>query len=345
VKPLDGDQITASDAVSRQKALVVVGAINIDMVVAAEVLPAPGETVVGRGPERHGGGKGANAAVAAARAGATALLIGAVGDDETGVVALEGLRDARVDLAGVAVLPQTPTGVALIVVDGSGENQIAVGAGANGALMSSWVKAQLEASIATGARCVLVSTEIPDAAVVAAVRVAAIAGVTCILNTAPPPEAIEELISWGRPLITANAHELDLISRTLDGEGPGLGNTLSDRAVELARRTTRPVIVTTGASGAVLATPEGSTEVFTPPPTTVVDTTGAGDTLNGVLAAGLARGDSLSDALRSAVAAASISVSRAGARCGMPFRDEVDALISPQHDVAPHGGGPLDDAA
>lgn len=333
------------DAASRAETLAVVGAINIDMVVTADELPGPGETVVGSGPVWHGGGKGANAAVAAARAGASAVLIGAVGDDETGGVALDGLRDARVDLAGVAVLSETPTGVALIVVDGSGENQIAVGAGANHGISPSWVKAQLEAIIAAGARCVLVSTEIPDAAVVAAVRVAAIAGVTCILNTAPPPEAIEELVTWGCPLITANAHELDLISRMLGRGGSGLGNTLSERALELARRTTSPVVVTTGASGAVLATPDGTTKTFTPPPTTVVDTTGAGDTLNGVLAAGLARGDSLSDALRTAVAAASISVSRAGARRGMPFRDEVEALVSPRHDAAASSDGPVNDAA
>jgi ribokinase len=345
VTSLDQDQFAAGDAVSRQETLAVVGAINIDMVVTADALPGPGETVVGSGPVWHGGGKGANAAVAASRAGASALLIGAVGDDETGAVALEDLRDAQVDLAGVSVLPEAPTGVALIVVDGSGENQIAVGAGANGALSPSWVTTQVEASVARGARCILVSTEIPDAAVVAAVRAASAAGVPCILNTAPPPAAIEEIVTWGRPLITANAQELDLIYRMLDCAGAGFDNTLSERALALARRTTRPVVVTIGASGAIIATPEGTAEVFAPPPTNVVDTTGAGDTLNGVFAAGLARGDSLSDAMRSAVAAASISVSRAGARHGMPFRDEVEALISPQHDDQPYSVGPFDDAA
>lgn len=325
--------------------LAVVGAVNIDMVVTSDVLPGPGETVVGTGPVRHGGGKGANAAVAAARAGATALLIGAVGNDETGVLALEGLRDAQVDLDGVVVLPQTPTGVALIVVDGTGENQIAVGAGANHALSPDWVTARVEASIARGARCVLVSTEIPDAAVLASVRAAASADVPCVLNTAPPPAVTEELITWGRPLISANAHELDQISRMLEHGGRGLGSTLFERALALARLTTQPVVVTTGASGAVLATPEGGTEIFTPPLTTVVDTTGAGDTLNGVFAAGLARGDSLAHAMRTAVAAAAISVSRAGARGGMPFRDEVDAVAAGRLDIKPSSVGPSDDAA
>src|SRR5687768_12872559 len=111
--------------------VVVAGAVNVDMVVTAPRLPGPGETVVGGGVRSSGGGKGANAAVAAARAGARAVLVGAVGDDATGGAALAELRAAGVDTAHVAVLAGQATGVALIVVDAAGENQIAVGAGAN----------------------------------------------------------------------------------------------------------------------------------------------------------------------------------------------------------------------
>src|SRR3954449_753296 len=111
--------------------VVVVGAVNVDLVVAADRLPGPGETVVGPGVVQHGGGKGGNAAVAAGRVGAAVTLVGAVGDDDTGRGALDELRAEGVGVDGVAVLEGVATGVALIVVDAAGENQIAVGAGAN----------------------------------------------------------------------------------------------------------------------------------------------------------------------------------------------------------------------
>lgn len=160
--------------------MIVVGAINVDFVVAANRLPGPGETVVGAGIERHGGGKGANAAVAAARAGATVTLVGAVGAvgaDETGTGALTDLRAQGVEVDHVAVLDTEATGVALVVVDPRGENQIAVGAGANTALTPAWVRAALHDTLLT-AGCVLVSTEIAGAAVEAATA----AGVPCVLN-------------------------------------------------------------------------------------------------------------------------------------------------------------------
>ena len=114
--------------------VLVVGSINVDLVAAVATLPRPGETVIGPAVQRHGGGKGANAAVAAARLGARVALIGAVGDDDLGAGALSELRAEDVDVQGVAVLAGAPTGAALIVVDEAGENQIAVGAGANHAL-------------------------------------------------------------------------------------------------------------------------------------------------------------------------------------------------------------------
>jgi ribokinase len=161
--------------------VIVVGAINVDFVVAANRLPGPGETVVGAGIERHGGGKGANAAVAAARAGATVTLVGAVGADETGTGALTDLRAQGVEVDHVAVLDTEATGVALVVVDPRGENQIAVGAGANTALTPAWVRAALHDTLLT-AGCVLVSTEMAGAAVAAAVEAATAAGVPCVLN-------------------------------------------------------------------------------------------------------------------------------------------------------------------
>ena len=225
-------------------------------------------------------------------------------------VGLGDLRDAGVDLDGVARLAGMPTGVALIVVDRRGENQIAVGAGANGALASDHVAARVHAAVAAGVGCVLVSTEIPDAAVVAAVRAAVAAGAACVLNPAPPTAAVAQLLD-ARPLLTPNAQELAML-------GSASGSTV-DQAVALSARTGAPVVVTLGADGALLAQPDGTAERIPAPPARVLDTTGAGDTFNGVLASRLAGGDQLRDAIRAAIDAASVSVGFAGARGGSPI--------------------------
>ena len=302
--------------------VVVVGAVNVDLVVTAERLPGPGETVVGPGVVRHGGGKGANAAVAAARAGADVTLVGAVGDDDTGRTALDELRAEGVDVGGVAVLEGVATGVALIVVDGAGENQIAVGAGANAKVDRDRVRAALvDALPDTG--CVLISTEIPVEAVAVAVEMTTAVDVACVLNPAPVLPGLAGLLvpRPGRhgPLLTPNVGEL----AALAGPGP-----TGVRAVGLAARTGAPVVVTLGGEGALVVGPGGSVEHLPPQKATVCDTTGAGDTFNGVLAAYLAGGATLADAARAANAAAALSVGQAGARAGMPTAAEVAAALA-----------------
>lgn len=289
--------------------VLVVGAVNVDLVVAAPRLPGPGETVVGGGMERHGGGKGANAAVAAARAGARVALVGAVGDDDLGAAALDELRAEHVDVTGVAVVPGAATGVALIVVDPAGENQITVGAGANALVAASVV-------VPDGTRCVLVSTEIAGEAVLAAVRAAG--DVPCVLNPAPVTDAVLAALDAG-PVLTPNRSEcLDLAAR--------LGAPTGDVAVAAQRiraRTGAPVVVTLGGDGALVV--DGAVVAVPAPEVTVRDTTGAGDTFNGVLAAGLAAGDPLLGAVRTAVVAAALSVGAVGARAGMPRAAEIAA--------------------
>ncbi len=310
--------------------IVVVGAINVDLVVSAASLPKPGETVVGSGPFEHPGGKGANAALAAARAGTRVTLIGAVGHDRMADVALKDLRDVGVDVSGVAVHASVSTGVALIVVDQSGENQIAVGAGANAEVRPDWVTARMSDVLRAGIGCVLVSTEIPGDAVAAAVRAARAAGVPCVLNTAPPNPAVLKLLDHG-PIMTPNARELDILMGLLPNPNPladGASLTVSDQALNIARRTGRPVVVTLGAAGALTAEPAGSITRVRPPSTEVVDTTGAGDTFNGLLASRIAAGDGITQAVGVAVAAASISVSRSGARGGMPDQAALAAFIA-----------------
>ncbi|MFI7586849.1 ribokinase [Spongisporangium articulatum] len=304
--------------------VVVVGAINVDFVVEAERLPGPGETVVGGDVSRHGGGKGANAAVAAARVGARVKLVGAVGADPTGVEALAELQAEGVDTAQVAVLPGTPTGVALISVAADGENQITVGAGANGALTALHVEAALtdalSGALPTGT-CVLVSTEIPLPAVAAALRGARHAGVTCVLNPAPVVPGLAGLLEH-EPLITPNRSE----ALALAGELEIPVDDVRRLSALLAHRTGSPVAITLGADGVAVFV-EHEPEVVLAPRATARDTTGAGDTFNGVFAARLAAGDPLSVAARYGVVAASLSVEEVGARSGMPSAAAVEAAL------------------
>lgn len=327
--------MNAAPGLRSARRVVVVGAINVDFVVKADRLPTAGETVVGPGLQRYGGGKGANAAVAAARAGASVSLVGAVGTDDQAAFALEELRDAGVALDGVARLERDATGAALIVVDRDGENQIAVGAGANAVLNAEWVRREVE-RLLPDAGCVLVSTEIPGDAVSAAVQTATDAGVICVLNTAPPIPAVLGLLEHG-PLLTPNATELAALSNMLDEGEPrsapeGLGEgdrnrLIPGRARRLMRGTGAPVVVTLGGAGAEILTPSGRAECVPALSVEVRDTTGAGDTFNGVLAARLAAGNGLAEAVRVAVAAASLSVAHPGARAGMPRAAELDTAL------------------
>jgi ribokinase len=307
---------------SAGKGVIVVGAINVDFVVVAPRLPGPGETVVGGGLQTHGGGKGANAAVAAARAGASVRLIGAVGDDATGAEAVVELGREGIDITDVAVLGGESTGVALIVVDEHGENQIAVGAGANAALRVDHVTRCIRAALPT-AGCVLVSTEIPPAAVAAAVEEATAAGVVCVLNPAPVLPVVGDLLRFG-PIVTPNESELRDLLASL---GHGSGASAADDAAQIVARSHQAVVVTQGGDGVMVVGVDSPPQHMPAPPAVVLDTTGAGDTFNGVLAARLAAGDALATAVPVAVTAASLSVSEVGARGGMPTEAAIEAAM------------------
>jgi ribokinase len=293
-----------------QPRVIVVGSINTDLVVAVERLPAPGETVSGGTFARHGGGKGANQAVAAARLGASVAIVGAVGDDEFGSQALAELADEGIDVDAVACLPGVASGVAAIVVDAAGENQIAVASGANARVEPSHVTAALRLDDPPGV--VLLTHEIPDGALGAAAAAAARAGWTLILNPAPAREIAAAVLDAG-PLLTPNASEAERLSGESEPEAA---------ARALHARTGAPVLVTLGARGALLF--DGASSSLLPAPSVeAVDTTGAGDTVNGALAAELAAGRELPAAARFALVAAALSTRARGARGGMPRRDEV----------------------
>ena len=297
--------------------VIVVGSINVDLIVNVPRLPTAGESVIGGDVDRQGGGKSANQAVAAARMGVATALVGAVGDDDLGRAALDGVSEAGVWTGTCITLPDAPTGVALIVVDAEGENQIAVSPGANWALDGASTTRSLELiEPAPGAICLL-GLEVRDEVLDAAGEWAAGHGLRVVLNPAPA-RAISPMLMGLGPILTPNVSEARLISGEPD---------LEIAARTLAAASGSPAIVTLGADGALLVDGDSMTRLSALS-VTPVDTTGAGDALNGILAAELAQGADLEDALRWAVAGASLSTESPGARSGAPTRTAIEARLT-----------------
>jgi len=280
--------------------LAVLGAINVDLVVSDAPLPHAGETVTGGRFAQHHGGKGGNQAVAAARALGDAgrvVMIGAVGNDQLGVAALEALRVEDVQTDRVSVTPDEPTGVALIAVGRDGENQISVAPGANRALTSAHIVDALER---LEPDLLLVSMEVPEAAVRAAVEWSADRGVAVVLNPAPWQPWVADLLELAT-YVTPNEVE------------SGQMRPIPGHVV---------VVETRGADGVVVR--EGGAErTIAAPRVEAVDTTGAGDCFNGVFAARIAKGRTVDDAATDAVVAAALSVATPGAREGMPDAEAI----------------------
>ncbi|MEX0983748.1 MAG: ribokinase [Actinomycetota bacterium] len=293
--------------------LAVLGAINVDLVVAGTTLPRAGETTTGGAFETHQGGKGGNQAVAAARAGAPVVLVGAVGADAYGAAALEALNSEGVDCSRVRTVPDAATGVALIVVSRRGENQIAVALGANASLEN-----PNETLDAIGPSLVLASCEIPYKGVSAASKWCKEHGVPFVMNPAPAALRLRNLLDR-TTVLTPN--RVEVMSLTAAETTPiGAAHALRRRNPDLA------VVITLGEDGAVIVDPSGETFVDAPF-VEAVDATGAGDCFNGVLAAGLHAGLALPDAARRASVAATLSVQVAGAREGMPTGAQIDAAM------------------
>ena len=279
-----------------------VGSTNVDRTVAVSRLPRPGETALGDALVVSPGGKGANAAAAAVRAGAAVTFVSAVGADADGEQAIAALRAEGVGVEAVAVRDDAPTGAALIVTDADGANLIAVAAGANARLDAAHVARSL-APLA-GADVVLVSAEIPDEAVTAAVDAGVESGAVTVLDPAPARPSLLEAARSGA-IITPNESEAIELSGCDDVE---------EAARRLAALTGRPVVVTLGAAGCLVAGAGGLTRHPADPVQTIVDSVGAGDAFAGGLAAALTRGDALDAAIEAALHAAALSLAYAGAR-------------------------------
>jgi ribokinase len=287
--------------------ILVFGSTNIDVAVPVPHLPAAGETVLGGDYALLPGGKGANQALAARRAGAEVALAGAVGPDSFAAVALAGLERGGVDLALVRTV-ETPTGCALIMVGEGGENLIAVASGANREVRADQVPDAL-----LGPRTlVLAQMEVPFAETHALIRRARARGGSCLLNLAP-----------ALPLDPAVLPELDILVAN-ESEAASLG----PEPDATARRLRRGLVVTRGAAGATAYLSDGSSLAVPALPVAAVDTTGAGDTFVGVLAAGLDRGLPLALALRRASAAAGLACLAQGAQTAMPDGAAIEAAAA-----------------
>ncbi|MFF5972630.1 ribokinase [Streptomyces sp. NPDC012769] len=293
--------------------IVVLGSTNMDLVAYVTKAPTRGETVTGREFRTVPGGKGANQAVAAARAGAEVSMIGAVGADDFGLRLRAALEHSGVDTDLLRTV-EGPSGTAHIVVDDEGGNAIVVIPGANGTVTS--LTHGDEALIAT-ADALLLQLELPLSVVVEGARAARERGVRTVLTPAPARALPTELLSV-TDLLVPNEHEAAALT----------GHTDPHAAARALLDDVPEVVVTLGAAGCLYAT-RGAEPVTVPAPRVrAVDTTAAGDTFVGALAVALTEGRPAPEALAWASAAAALSVQREGASTSMPYRTEIDTAAA-----------------
>jgi ribokinase len=304
----------------RKPRILVVGSSNTDMIIKLDRIPRPGETILGGEFATAAGGKGANQAVAAARAGGDVTLVARVGRDMFGDKAVAGFRKDGIHVEHIIRDKEAPSGVALIFVAKDGENSIAVAGGANGLLSPAQVRKAARAI--AGASAVVMQLETPLETVQAAAELAGKSGTAVILNPAPAralPDKLLKLVS----ILTPNESEAQLLTGvaiTSEAAAAKAARKLQDRGV-------KTVIITMGARGAYVA--DGSAGRMVPGfRVKPVDATGAGDVFNGALAVALGERQTLIDAVRFANAAAAISVTRLGAQPSAPSRKEIDSLLS-----------------
>jgi ribokinase len=304
----------------RKQSVLVIGSSNTDMIIKVDRLPEAGETVLGGQFASMAGGKGANQAVGAARAGAKVTFITRVGSDTLGENAVRGFRADGINVNYVVRDAKAPSGVALIFIGKDGENSIAVASGANGNLAGADLKHAVSAF--ESAAVVVLQLEVPLKTVQAAAALAKKAGAPVILNPAPAQPLPASLLK-DTFLLTPNQTEAELLTGIrVDDE-----SSAAKAADCLLSKGVRNVIITMGGRGASVA--GDGVRAFVPAhKVKAVDTTAAGDIFNGALAAALAEGKTLFEAVQFASAAAAISVTRLGAQPSAPQRKEIEALLA-----------------
>jgi ribokinase len=291
--------------------VIVVGSVNVDYLLQVKTLPAPGETVVGKELSRVAGGKGANAAAAAAALGADTMLIAAIGRDEDGERSARGLEAAGVRCDALQQLDAT-TGAAMVITDAGGENLIAVASGANRLLDPELARKTL-AQRAGPDTVVLVNFEVPEAVVMAVAEQAAEQRLTLVVDPAPAREMALELVS-ACALITPNQHEL--------------GSLGFASAAELVAAGAGGVAVTLGEEGCVLFRGGAQSKRLQPYEVRVVDSVGAGDAFAAGASVGLAEGLGLEPAVTLGCAAGALACAGAGARGGRLERAGAETLVN-----------------
>jgi ribokinase len=300
--------------------LVVAGSSNTDMIIQVPRIPRPGETILGGTFQTAAGGKGANQAVAAARAGGDVTLLACIGDDLLGREALAGFATDGIDCERVVIDPTTPSGVAQIFVGADGENSIGVASGANACLTPAHI--EQAASAIAAANTILLQLEIPLETVMRAAEIGAAACCRVILNPAPAqplPAELYPLLS----IISPNETEAELLT----GIAVTDEYSAATAAARLRDRGVGTVLITLGAAGVYLFT-EAFSKIVPAYVVDVVDTTAAGDVFNGNLAAALCRDLPLEEAVVYAQAAAALSVQCLGAQPSAPTRSAVDNFLT-----------------
>jgi ribokinase len=299
--------------------VVVVGSSNTDMIIQLDRIPQPGETVIGGEFSTAAGGKGANQAVAAARAGAEVTFVARVGADMFGRQAVERFASDRIDVSHVLEDSSAPSGVALIFVDQHGENSIAVASGANARLTPADVLAARDAI--SSAAIMVIQLETPLDTVRAAVELAGSHGVRVLLNPAPAQLLGAEILRHVS-VLTPNETEAALLTGievSSEADAAAAAEKLSSMGVAA-------ILITLGARGAFVFDSDHR-ELVAGFPVEAVDTTAAGDVFNGALAVALADGSPLVEAVRFANAAAALSVTKLGAQPSAPTRAEIERLL------------------
>ncbi|MBY7956288.1 ribokinase [Vibrio fluvialis] len=300
--------------------LVVLGSVNADHVLQVPSFPRPGETLHGRNYQVIPGGKGANQAVAAARLKADIGFIACVGDDSFGINIRESFKLDGMNISGVKMQPNCPTGIAMIQVSDSGENSICISAEANARLTAEAIEPDL--ARIREAKYLLMQLETPIDGIVKAAQVAKEARTNVILNPAPAHELPDELLSCV-DVITPNETEAEVLTgiTVTDDESAQLAaDALHRKGIEI-------VMITLGAKGVWLSQ-NGRGALIPGFRVQATDTTAAGDTFNGALVTGLLEEMPLESAIKFAHAAAAISVTRFGAQTSIPNRAEVDAFLA-----------------
>lgn len=300
------------------KKIVVIGSCNTDMVIKADRLPVPGETVLGGTFLMNSGGKGANQAVAVARQGGKVILISKTGNDIFGRQSVELYNSEGINTDYIFSDPVKPSGVALITVDALGENCIVVASGANASLSPEDIEKAKDVIIS--ADILLMQLEIPLETVEYAAAIAAKNEVKVILNPAPA-QSIPLSLMQNLYMITPNKTEAELLSgiKVIDLES-------AKRAADIiAEKGVKNVVITLGSEGSLLRQ-DGSFYSIDALEVDAIDTTAAGDTFNGTLCVGLSEEMSIVEAIKMASKASAIAVTRMGAQSSIPFRKELSTL-------------------